>query len=104
MSVVYVCDRADCGVGALGSFDGYAWSPPAGWRSLILENWEVHGCCEDCFQAALDENTGRTPASSTREWAALRGIRFGPKLSPTTRVPRPNLEVPQNPPAGPPTS
>jgi hypothetical protein len=99
MSVVFVCDRSGCGTGALGAFDGYAWRPPVEWRSLVLEDWEVHACCEECFQTAISEATGDTPASSTQEWARLKGIRFGPK--PTARVPRPNLEVPQDRPASP---
>lgn len=97
MSVVFVCDRGGCGAGSLGTFDGHGWRPPAGWRSLILDDWEVHGCSEECFQVALGDATGATPASATRAWAKVRGISFaGPS-------PLPNLEVPQERPPPPPS-
>lgn len=104
MSVVYVCDRAGCGAGALGIFDGHGWRPPAGWRSLLLDDWEVHGCCDECFSRAIDEMTGLTPASATREWAKLRGIRFGPPPVRAAGPPPPlSFEVPQKPPGDPPS-
>lgn len=95
MSVVFVCDREGCGVGALGTFDGAGWNPPPGWHSLVLDDWEIHGCTDECFATALSETSGKTPASATHAWASLRGIRFGPR--PSRRAPPSNLEVPQKP-------
>ena len=54
---MWVCDG--CGGKVFGHYDEdeKEWKKPLGFREMNLDNWQVHGCTDSCFEEATTTPT-----------------------------------------------